>query len=88
MKNQLDELPIGLAQSVTRRAALKKFGVGLAGMTLAVLGMGSKSEAAQNPCQACLQGCFDYYQSRGYSRRAAGPLCDVQCALPCSKKPF
>ncbi|PYJ96505.1 MAG: hypothetical protein DME23_20385 [Verrucomicrobia bacterium] len=35
MNNQFDELTKGLAQSVTRRAALKKFGVGLAGMALA-----------------------------------------------------
>jgi len=29
MSNKFDELTKGLAQSVTRRAALKKFGVGL-----------------------------------------------------------
>jgi hypothetical protein len=37
MNNQFDELPKSLAQSVTRRAALKKFGVGLAGLGLAGL---------------------------------------------------
>ena len=37
MNNQFDELTKNLAQSVTRRAALKKFGVGLAGMALAGL---------------------------------------------------
>jgi len=31
MNNQFDELTKSLAQSVTRRAALKEFGVGLAG---------------------------------------------------------
>ncbi len=36
MNNQFDELTKNLAQSVTRRAALKKFGAGLAGMALAV----------------------------------------------------
>jgi len=35
MNNQFDELAKGMAQSVTRRGALKKFGVGLAGMALA-----------------------------------------------------
>ena len=30
MSNQFDELTKGLAQSVTRRGALKQFGVGLA----------------------------------------------------------
>jgi hypothetical protein len=32
MNNKFDELTKSLAQSVTRRAALKKFGVALAGM--------------------------------------------------------
>jgi hypothetical protein len=54
MKNQFDELAKGLAQSVTRRAALKKFGVGLAGMALAMLGMATKAQAgngqAGDPC--------------------------------------
>ncbi len=35
MNNKFDELTKGLAQSVTRREALKKFSVGLAGMALA-----------------------------------------------------
>src|SRR5437667_12427 len=39
MNNQFDELAKGMAQSVTRRAALKKFGVGLAGMALACFGL-------------------------------------------------
>ena len=37
MNNKFDELTKSLAQSVTRRAALKKFGVGLAGIVLASL---------------------------------------------------
>src|SRR5439155_10857087 len=37
MNNQFDELTKGLAQSVTRRAALKQFGVGLAATALAAL---------------------------------------------------
>ena len=46
MNNQFDELTKGMAQSVTRRAALKKFGVGIAGMALACLGLANKVEAA------------------------------------------
>jgi hypothetical protein len=38
MNNKFDELAKGLAQSTTRRQALKKFGVGLAGIALACLG--------------------------------------------------
>ena len=45
MTNQFDELTRSLAQSVTRRAALKKFGVGLAGMALAAFGLASNARA-------------------------------------------
>ncbi len=45
MNNQLDELAKGLAQSVTRRAALRRFGLGLAGIALASLGLTHKAEA-------------------------------------------
>ena len=46
MNNKFDELTKSLAQSVTRRAALKKFGVGLAGMALACFGLANSSRAA------------------------------------------
>jgi len=46
MNNKFDELTKSLAQSVTRRAALKKFGVGLAGMALACFGLANKARAA------------------------------------------
>src|SRR5580765_3414526 len=45
MNNKFDELTKQMAQSVTRRAALKKFGVGLAGMALACLGLANRAEA-------------------------------------------
>src|SRR5438477_255527 len=44
MNNKFDELTKSLGQSVTRRAALKKFGVGLAGVAVACL-VGSFSNA-------------------------------------------
>ena len=53
MNNQFDELTKSLAQSVTRRAALKKFGVGLAGMALACFGLANKAEADPN-AKTCL----------------------------------
>ena len=37
MNNKFDELTKNMTQSVTRRGALKKFGVGLAGIALARL---------------------------------------------------
>ena len=46
MNNKFDELTKGLAQSVTRRAALRKLGVGLAGMALACFGLANKAGAA------------------------------------------
>ena len=49
MNDKFDELAKGMARSVTRRAALKKFGVGLAGVVLATLGLSNKAEADPNP---------------------------------------
>ena len=43
MNDKFDELAKGLAQSVTRRGALKKFGVGFAGMLLATFGLAKTS---------------------------------------------
>jgi hypothetical protein len=39
MKDKFDELAKGLAQSTTRRQALKKFSLGLAGMAVACFGL-------------------------------------------------
>jgi len=57
MNNKFDELTKSMAQSVTRRAALKKFGIGLAGMALACLGLANRAEAQGNCWQAGLV-CF------------------------------
>ena len=45
MNNKFDELTKNMAQSVTRRAALKKFGVGLAGIALACFGLANNADA-------------------------------------------
>ena len=65
MNNQFDELTKNLAQSVTRRGALKKFGVGLAGMVLASFGLVNKAKAggckpAGDSCQHDSQCCSGY----------------------------
>ncbi len=52
MNNKFDELAKGMAQSVTRRQALKKFGVGLAGIALACIGLANGAEA---------KGCLPLY---------------------------
>ena len=51
MNHKFDELTKQMAQSVTRRAALKQFGVGLASMALAAFGLANKAEAGP-PCSA------------------------------------
>ena len=71
------ELTKSLAQSVTRRAALKKFGVGLAGMALACFGLANKAEA-NNRCNVCVEACM----ARGYSRQYCT---DYDCGLVCHK---
>ena len=65
MNDKFDELAKGLAQAITRRAALRRFGVGLGGVLLASLGLANKAEAAKihskcgNPCDCTKQwfGC-------------------------------
>jgi hypothetical protein len=65
MSNKFDELAKGLAQSVTRRQAFKKFGVGLAAMAVACFGLANRAHSrncdppswcnpAINPC--CCRG--------------------------------
>ena len=49
MNDKFDELAKGLAQSVTRRRALKKFGIGVAGLVLASLGFASNAQANPKP---------------------------------------
>ena len=61
MNNQFDELAKGLAQSVTRRRALRRFGIGLAAAVLAPLGLANKAQAKRNHCRDdsdCPQGPF------------------------------
>src|SRR6266699_860754 len=69
MNNKFDELAKGMAQSVTRRAALKKFGVGLAGMALACFGLANKAEANWKTC----------LPSGTYGCRHNGDCCSKQC---------
>jgi hypothetical protein len=70
MNNKFDELTKSMAQSVTRRSALKKFGVGLAGIALAFLGLANNARAGKaKTCatnadcssgQVCCQtSCYD-----------------------------
>ena len=83
MNDQFDELARGLAQSVTRRAALKKFGVGLAAVVLASLGLANKAEANQKTTFVCnCSGTVAYFgcdpQGRKFDR------CVQYCAPRCT----
>jgi hypothetical protein len=66
MNNKFDELAKGLAQSATRRQALKKFGVGLAGMALACFGLANTAKAGCKPygrnCTMGRQCCSGFCQ--------------------------
>ena len=76
MNNKFDELTKNLAQSVSRRMALKKFGVGLAGMVLACFGLANKAEAGPG-CQSCVKNCVSYGYSAKYCRETiCGSLCN------------
>jgi hypothetical protein len=82
MSNKFDELAKGLAQSATRRQALRKFGVGLAGLALACFGLANRAEGdsgmcrkAGHPCgsnrggfHVCCPGlfCHYHYSNTGY----------------------
>jgi hypothetical protein len=60
--NKFDQLTKQMAQSVTRRQALKRFGVGLAGMALACFGLADKTEAAPGGCKGSGSECYSNAQ--------------------------
>ena len=62
MSNKFDELTKSMAQSVTRRAALKKFGIGLAGMALACFGLADKAKAEAVGCKGSGKPCHSGYE--------------------------
>jgi hypothetical protein len=75
MNNKFDELTKGLAQSATRRQALKKFGLGLAGMALACFGLANKAQARK---------CVKYGQPCAASGDCCSGLCNPNGVCGCS----
>jgi hypothetical protein len=59
MNNKFDQLAKGLAQSATRRQALKKFSLGLAGLALAWFGLAERAHAgsASSIFHQCVHLC-------------------------------
>jgi len=78
MNNKFDELTKQMAQSGTRRAALKKFGAGLAGMALACFGLANKAEAANDLdlCGYCMNYCKNSGGSTVYCKKV---YCKTAC---------
>jgi len=73
MNNKFDELTKSMAQSVTRRSAAKKFGLGVAGMALACFGLARKTfaghcRASGAPCKThfdcCSSVCDGLFEGR------------------------
>jgi hypothetical protein len=66
MNNKFDELTKGMAQSVTRRQALKKFSFGIVGMALACFGAADASQGKKTclpdgaPCHSNNQCCSGF----------------------------
>jgi hypothetical protein len=84
MSDQFDELTKSMAQSVTRRGALKKFGVGLAGMALACFGLANRAEAKGRSCyNKCMKNCVEGYLAQGWTKDAATSACQGPCAFYC-----
>lgn len=81
MNNKFDELAKSMAQSVTRRGALKKFGLGLASIALISLGFPKRADAAQPlfrcQCKKPNYGCDRY--------PAYFDACLNYCASSCSR---
>jgi hypothetical protein len=76
MNYKFDELAKDLAQSVTRRGALKNFGLGLAGIALASVGLVNRAEAAGKDCDKfCSNHCKKY--------PADYTLCYASCLKRC-----
>jgi hypothetical protein len=79
MKAKFDQMAKEMAQSVTRRGALKKFGVGLAGIALASFGLANTAEAG-TPCEnKCARDCTKH----SHKGSPGWEYCYYICALDC-----
>ena len=77
MNERFDELAKGMAQSVTRRGALKRFGVGLAAFALAALGLAPPAQAGSRglgePCDRNGQCRDGLWCTKGVCSTTGGP---------------
>ncbi len=80
MNDKFDELTMSMAQSVTRRGALKKFGIGFAGFALASLGLANKAQA--HPGFNCQCKKPDYGCSKSKDPQGCLAQCGPYCGQP------
>ena len=81
MNDQFDNLAKGIAQSVTRRSALKKCGLGLVGVLLAALGLPNQAQAAYD--KTCLNQCSRDCAKRSKKGTPGWQYCYFLCSLNC-----
>ncbi len=81
MHNKFDDLAKNLAQSVTRRAALKQFGVGLAGLALACFGLADMAQAGDpRKCQdTCSKNCRKQFPVGSTDFQTCYSVCLLGC---------
>ena len=77
MNDKFDELTKIMAQSVTRRAALKQFGVGLAVLGLASLGLANEAQPVGEPCDCSQPPYWGCSPSQKGCIKKCGRLCKV-----------
>ena len=80
MNDKFDELAKSLAQSVTRRGALNKFGLGLAGLVLGMRGLANQAQAQGckgpgKPCHRADECCSGICYGEGLHRNLHGHVC-------------
>ena len=75
MDKQFDELSKSLAEGVSRREALKKFGISLAGVLLAAVGLGGTRAGAQSSSQCCTWLCQSFESKKQFHTKTCGSPC-------------
>jgi hypothetical protein len=91
MNNKFDILTKGMAQSVTRRGAFRKFGVGLAGMALSCFGLTNHADPAADKVPSwcdpstnlcCCRGCKTYLPNTHVNYYTCKSICGNSLDCP------
>ena len=92
MNDKFDALARNMAQSITRRSALKKFGVGLAGIALTSLGLAKDGNAQGATITGSPEGRKTHYNCQckkpdfGCSKYENQQDCFTQCNQRCAQR--